>query len=199
VSARLVVLASGWGSNTQCIIDAQKAQLLDVQVVGVVSNHFDAFVLTRARDAAIPSFHVGREEGEDRHTYDSRLAYVVKSLEPDVVVLAGWMRILSNHFIAAVDAPIINIHPALPGEFPGTQAIERAFAERENGRVSSGVMVHLVPDEGVDDGPVLGTTVVPILESDMLEDFATRMHQAEHHLLVSVLSQFTSTVSHTPS
>ncbi len=199
MSARLVVLASGWGSNAQSIIDAQKAQLLDVQVAGVVSNHRDAFVLTRARDAAIPAFYVGREEGEDRHTYDSRLADVVKALKPDVVVLAGWMRILSNHFITAVDAPIINVHPALPGEFAGTQAIERAFAERDSGRVSSGVMVHLVPDEGVDDGPVLGTTVVPILESDMLEDFTTRMHQAEHQLLVNVLSQFTSTVSHTPS
>ena len=195
MSARLVVLASGWGSNAQCIIDAQKAQLLDVQVVGVVSNHLDAFVLTRARDAATPAFHVGREEGEDRRTYDSRLAHVVKALKPDVVVLAGWMRILSNHFITAVDAPIINVHPALPGEFAGTQAIERAFAERDSGRASSGVMVHLVPDEGVDDGPVLGTTVVAILESDMLEDFTTRMHQAEHHLLVNVLSQFTTTIS----
>ena len=96
-------------------------------------------------------------------------------------------------------APIINVHPALPGEFAGTQAIERAFAERDSGRVSSGVMVHLVPDEGVDDGPVLGTTVVPILESDMLEDFTTRMHQAEHHLLVNVLSQFTATISHLSS
>jgi len=199
VSARLVVLASGWGSNAQSIMDAQKAELLDVQVVGVVSNHLDAFVLTRARDAAIPALHVGREEGEDRHTYDSRLAHVVKALKPDVVVLAGWMRILSNHFITAVGAPIINVHPALPGEFAGTQAIERAFAERDSGRASSGVMVHLVPDEGVDDGPVLGTTVVPILESDMLEDFTTRMHQAEHHLLVNVLSQFTATISHLSS
>jgi formyltetrahydrofolate-dependent phosphoribosylglycinamide formyltransferase len=117
------------------------------------------------------------------------LAALVAAAEPDWVVLAGWMRILTMSFLARFDRRVVNLHPALPGELPGTHAIERAFEEAQSGRRDhTGVMVHLVPDEGVDDGPVLATAVVPIRPSDTLDTLAERVHDTEHSLLVSTLA-----------
>ena len=102
--------------------------------------------------------HVGRNAGEARADYDARLADVVAGFGPDFVVLAGWMRILTMSFLGWFPDRVVNLHPALPGELPGTHAIERAWQEALAGeRTATGVMVHLVPDEGVDDGPVLAT------------------------------------------
>jgi phosphoribosylglycinamide formyltransferase-1 len=104
-------------------------------------------------------------------------------------VLAGWMRILTMNFLSRFDHRVINLHPALPGELPGTHAIERALEEAQAGRrARTGVMVHLVPDEGVDDGPVLATAEVPIHPSDTLDSLAERVHDTEHSLLVSTLA-----------
>lgn len=192
--ARLVVLASGRGSNVQAIIDASRSSVpsdrLDAEVVAVISDQPTALALQRALDADIDAVALPRVADEQRADYDERLSRLVRSYRPDVVVLAGWMRILSMAFLGSVDAPVVNLHPALPGELPGTNAIERAFAERERGRRESGVMVHLVPDEGVDDGPVLAVTMVPIEPDDTLETFAERMHAAEHRLLVDALRAF---------
>ena len=93
-------------------------------------------------------------------------------------------------FLARFPGRVVNLHPALPGEFPGTNAIARAWEQAQRGeRRATGVMVHLVPDEGVDDGPVLGTVVVPIEPDDTLETLTDRVHQAEHRLLVDVLAE----------
>ena len=101
---------------------------------------------------------------------------------------AGGMRVLTMSFLGWFPGMVVNLHPALPGELPGTDAIERAFTQAQQGqRSASGVMVHLVPDEGVDDGPVLATATVPILASDTLDKFEARMHAAEHLLLVDTL------------
>jgi folate-dependent phosphoribosylglycinamide formyltransferase PurN len=98
------------------------------------------------------------------------------------------MRVLSMNFLGWFPGMVVNLHPALPGELPGTHAIERAFDEaRAGARRASGVMVHLVPDEGVDDGPTLASVEVPILPTDSLDEFAARMHAAEHQLLVDTL------------
>ena len=109
-----------------------------------------------------PAVHVGRHAGEPRADYDARLADVVAGFAPDVVVLAGWMRILTMSFLGWFPGRVINLHPALPGELPGTHAIERAWHEALAGeRTATGVMVHLVPAEGVDDGPCSPPTTVP--------------------------------------
>lgn len=187
---RIVILASGNGSNAQALIDAASGGAIAGEVVAVISNVPGAHVLRRADLAGIEAFALPPQAGEERTRYDARLAGAVRALSPDVVVLAGWMRILTMSFIGGAGAPVLNIHPALPGEFPGTHAIERAFAERAGGRTSSGVMVHLVPDEGVDEGPVLGTVEVPILADDTIEDFEERMHAAEHGLLVRTVADF---------
>ncbi|MBP7961728.1 MAG: phosphoribosylglycinamide formyltransferase [Caldilineaceae bacterium] len=194
---RLVVLISGSGSNLQAIIDAIGAGTLQAEIGAVISNRSDAFGLERARAAGIPAHVHGlkpyRDAGRDRVEYDADLATLVAESNPDWVVLAGWMLILSDAFIQHFPNHIINLHPALPGTFPGAHAIEDAFAAFQRGEIAhTGIMVHLVPDERVDEGPVLATATVPILPADTLDDLAQRIHTAEHRLLVETLRQITS-------
>jgi formyltetrahydrofolate-dependent phosphoribosylglycinamide formyltransferase len=187
--SRLVVLASGNGSNLQAIIDACADGRLPATVVAVVSDQAEAHALVRAGRVGIPAVHVGRHPGEPRADYDARLADVVAGFGPDLVVLAGWMRILTMSFLGWFPQRVVNLHPALPGELPGTHAIERAWHQALAGeRTATGVMVHLVPDEGVDDGPVLGSATVPILPDDTLETLTARVHATEHELLISTLA-----------
>src|SRR6056297_865861 len=191
---RLVVLVSGSGSNLQAIIDACTSKRLRADVVAVVSNKSDVFALQRADTAGVPAVHVGVHPGEERADYDARLADVVAGFDPDLVVLAGWMRILTMSFLGWFPQRVVNLHPALPGELPGTGAIERAWDEAVVGtRTSTGVMVHLVPDEGVDDGPVLGTTRLHIDVEAAFEAFEADVHAAERRLPVDTLRQLCST------
>lgn len=187
---RLVVLASGNGSNLQAILDACCAGHIDGEVVAVVCDRAGAGALQRAADASVPAVHVGVDDGEERSDYDARLADVVAGFDPDHVVLAGWMRLLTMSFLGWFPEMVINLHPALPGDLPGVRAIERAWHDARTGhRTVTGVMVHLVPDEGVDDGPVLATTTVEIDPALDLDAFAEVMHAAEHELLVATLAE----------
>ncbi len=187
-------MISGSGSNLQAVVDACRAGTIDADVVGVVSNRVDAYGLVRADAAGIDTELVEMHAGEDREAYDTRVAGAVASFEPDWVLLAGWMRLLTMAFLARFAGKVVNLHPALPGELPGTHSIERAWAEALAGdRSASGVMVHLVPDEGVDDGPTLGSRIVPIDTSGTLERFAADVHDAEHTLLVDVLASLCRT------
>ena len=186
--SRLVVLISGSGSNLQAILDACTSGELPASVVSVISNKADAYGLTRARDAGIEAIHFPKLETESRNEYDGRLAVYVSTFLPDYVILAGWMRILSSSFLSAFPKKVINLHPALPDTFLGTHAIERAFEAFQRDEIKhTGVMVHLVPDEGVDNGPVLATEIVPIHKDDTLEILEARVHQTEHKLLVNTL------------
>jgi phosphoribosylglycinamide formyltransferase-1 len=100
------------------------------------------------------------------------------------------MRILSSFFLSLFPNRVINLHPALPDTFPGTHAIERAFEAYQRGEIEhTGIMVHLVPDEGVDNGPVLATEIVPINKDDTLESLEMRIHKTEHKLLVATLKK----------
>lgn len=192
--SRLVVLISGNGSNLQAILDACSSGELNAQVVSVVSNKADAYGLVRAKNAGVEAIHFPKREGESRRDYDTRLADEVTRRQADYIVLAGWMRILSSFFLSSFPNRVINLHPALPGMFPGTHSIERAFEAHQRGEIDhTGVMVHLVPDEGVDNGPVLATEIVPIEQNDTLELLETRVHQTEHKLLVNTLKSIIST------
>ena len=187
--ARLVVLISGNGSNLQAILDACANGRLPAQVVLVVSNRAEAYGLERAARANIPAVCLPKPKGQERRAYDAELARLVQKSRPDWVVLAGWMRILSADFLSTFPGRVINLHPALPGTFQGTHAIERAFEAYHRGEIShTGVMVHQVPDEGVDSGPVLALQAVPIYPQDNLEKLEARVHQVEHSLLVEALA-----------
>jgi phosphoribosylglycinamide formyltransferase-1 len=193
MAVRFVVLASGSGSNLQAILDGCASGELLGEVAAVVTNKPGAFALERAAAAGVPTRVLVPDPGEPRTTYDARLAECVRAFSPDWVVLAGWMRLLTMAFLGEFPSRVVNLHPALPGEFPGTHAIERAFDEARAGpRDHTGVMVHLVPDEGVDDGPVLATATVPILPGDSLADLETRVHLVEHDLLVRTLARLSS-------
>lgn len=199
-TTRLVVLASGNGSNLQAVLDAAADGRIPATVVAVVSDRHDAHALKRAAEAGVPSVHIGRHPGEPRSDYDARLADVVAGFAPDLVVLAGWMRILTTSFLGWFPERVINLHPALPGELPGTHAIERAWHQALAGeRTRTGVMIHLVPDEGVDDGPVLATAEVPILADDTLETLGERVHATEHRLLVDTIRTWCEHAGSVPS
>ena len=193
MTLRLVVLASGGGTNLQAVLDAVADGSLDAQVVAVVSDKPNAFALTRAARAAVPAISLPLEPGETRSSYDSRLAATVQAFEPDYVVLAGWMRLLSMEFLRHFPMRVVNLHPSLPGEFPGTHAIERALqAHQRLGIARTGVMVHFVPDEGVDNGPIIATVEVPIALDETLMSLEQRVHDAEHSLLIEALRSLTS-------
>src|SRR5688500_13645896 len=192
--ARLAVLISGNGSNLQAILDAIRMRVLDAQVVVVVSNRKAAYGLERAAKAGVPALYHPlkpyRDAGRSRNDYDAELAQLVKKYAPDYVVLAGWMHILSQEFLRHFPYRVINLHPALPGKFPGAHAIEDAFNAYQRGEIKmTGVMVHLVPDEQVDRGPVILTGEVPIYATDTLETLETRVQQTEHKILVQAIAR----------
>jgi phosphoribosylglycinamide formyltransferase-1 len=190
MTSRLVVLISGNGSNLQAILDACASGELDAAVVSVISNKAEAYGLIRARNAGIESVYFPKLENESRQQYDARLANFVTAKQPDYIILAGWMKILSSFFLSSFPNRVVNLHPALPDTFPGTHAIERAYEAYQRGEIKhTGVMVHLVPDEGVDNGPVLAAEIVPIFASDTLESLETRIHKTEHELLIKTLKE----------
>lgn len=190
----LAVLISGSGSNLQAMIDAVQEGRLKARIAVVVSNRKAAYGLERAEKAGIPTrYHPlkpYRDAGKERAEYDADLAVILAEYAPDWVVLAGWMHIFTDAFLRHYPQRIVNLHPALPGQFPGSHAIDDALAAFERGEVAhTGVMLHLVPDERVDEGPALATRTVPILPGDTRDSLATRIHAAEHDLLVTTLSQ----------
>jgi phosphoribosylglycinamide formyltransferase 1 len=194
MTVRLVVLLSGNGSNLQAILDACGNQVLPASVVCVVSNQADAYGLMRAGKAGIEAVYIPKLETESRREYDARLADCIATKLPDYIILVGWMRILTSAFLDRFPNRVINLHPALPDTFPGTHAIERAFKAYQCGEIDhTGVMVHFVPDEDVDNGPVLATESVPIQPNDTLESLETRVHEIEHKLLVETLKQVITT------
>jgi phosphoribosylglycinamide formyltransferase-1 len=185
---RLVVLISGNGSNLQAILDACQNGSLPARVVGVIANQAGVLGLERAQRAGVPAEVLSKPRDMDRRDYDRLLAEKAAAYQPDWIILAGWMRLLSAAFLGRYPNRVVNIHPALPGQFPGVHAIERALAAFQQGEITqTGVMVHLVPDEGVDSGPVLGVAEVPIHTGEPLEILEECVHAAEHSLYVQTL------------
>jgi formyltetrahydrofolate-dependent phosphoribosylglycinamide formyltransferase len=191
---RIAVLISGFGSNLQAIIDSVAAgQLPGVEIAVVVSNRKAAYGLERAQQAGIPTEYrplkAYRDAGRSRQEYDADLATLLRErYQVEWVVQAGWMHLLSMAFLQRFRDRVINLHPALPGMFPGTQSIERAWEAYQHGDIeSTGVMVHLVPDEAVDEGPVVAQQLVPIYPEDTCQTLEARVHHTEHRLLVRAL------------
>ena len=190
---RIAVLISGNGSNLQAIIDATEGgNLPGVEIAVVVSNRKDAYGIKRTIKHGIPVvyFPYGpyTKAGRPRTDYDADLATIVRGFQAEWAVLAGWMHVLSNVFLQHFPNRVVNLHPALPGAFPGTHAIQRAYRAYRQGEIDhTGVMVHLVPDEAVDAGPVVAQEEIPIHLEDSLDNLEARIHRAEHQLLVGAL------------
>jgi len=195
---RLAVLVSGSGTNLQAIIDAvADGRLPNVEIAVVVSNRRAAYGLVRAREAGIPTLYHPlrpyRQSGRKRREYDADLVDMLAPYRIDVVVMAGWMHLFSMAFLGAYLQRVINLHPALPGQFPGMHGIAEAFEAYQRGEIDhTGVMIHYVPDEGVDVGPPIMTRVVPIRPADTLDTLEERIHAAEHALYVEALAQLSA-------
>jgi phosphoribosylglycinamide formyltransferase 1 len=188
--ARILVLISGNGTNLQAILDACAAGILAAKVVGVISNKANASGLDRAQRSGVPVEILPWKKNLDRESYDRILANIAMRYQPDWIVLAGWMRVLSMAFLGQFPGKVVNLHPALPGTFAGTHAIERAYEAYQHGQIThTGVMIHLVPDEGVDCGPVLAQHAVEMYADETLEDLELRIHQVEHVLLIETLQR----------
>lgn len=188
---RLVVMISGSGTNLQALINAAGNGVLDAVIVAVVSNRKGAFGLQRAAQAGIETLYFSLKpytaQGLSRAAYDADLAARVDDFEPDLIVLAGWMHVLSEEFLSRFPDQVINLHPALPGAFSGLNAIERTYEAYQKGEVAhGGLMVHYVVPE-VDAGPVIAEVVVPITPEDSLETFTARLHGVEHELIVTAV------------
>jgi len=202
---RIAILISGYGSNQQAIMDAvAEGRLPGVEVALVVSNRKDAYGIQRAIDRGVPVVYFPlapySKIGRPRQEYDADLASIVHAFDVTWVVLAGWMHVLSGAFVRHFPSRVVNLHPALPGTFAGTHAIQRAYEAYQQGQIThTGVMVHLVPDEAVDAGPVVATEKVPIHPQDTLESLEARIHATEHTLLVQALHDLLCPDAHTDS
>ncbi len=175
-TGRIVILISGRGTNMERLIQACQAGEIPAQVVRVISDNPEARGLQRAQAYGVPTVVVPARAFPDRAAFEAALLEAVREAAPDLICLAGFMRILSPRFVQAYRYRIMNIHPALLPSFPGLHAQRQAL---EYGVKVSGCTVHFV-DEGVDTGPIIVQKAVPVLEDDTEETLAARILQKEH-------------------
>ncbi|ATW23395.1 phosphoribosylglycinamide formyltransferase [Candidatus Formimonas warabiya] len=180
---QLAVLASGRGSNLQAIIDGIEKDRLPACINIVISDCADAFALKRAQDHGIPWAYLDPRQYGNRQDYDRTLAKVVEESRADLVVLAGFMRVLSTCFLERFPHRVINIHPALLPSFPGMHGQKQALAY---GVKISGCTVHFV-DHGVDTGPIIAQRAVPVRDDDTEESLSLRILEQEHQLYTEVI------------
>lgn len=182
---RIAVLISGRGSDLQSIIDACELGLLNGEVVVVISNKKDAYGLVRAQNHGIPWFFIDHR-GKVREVFEQEMIVVIDGFEPDIVVLAGFMRRLTPHFVDHYFGRLINIHPALLPSFPGTHGQRDAL---EYGVKVTGCTVHFVTSE-VDAGPIILQYPVFVHEDDDVDTLAARILKVEHKILPLAIKLF---------
>ena len=178
---RLAVFVSGGGTNLQAIIDAD---IPSVEIVLVFSNNPEAYALDRAKNHGIPCEVINHKGYEKREDYDRDVLSAIEPYGIELIALAGFMRILSPVFIRAYKNRIINLHPALLPSFPGINAARQAL---EYGVKYTGVTIHFV-DEGVDTGPIILQSVVPVRDDDTEETLLERIHEEEHRIYPEAIS-----------
>lgn len=185
-SLKLGILISGSGSNLQSIIDNIEKGALQATIKIVISNKPDAFGLTRAQKHGLPVAVLKHKDFKTREDFDAELVKILKNNEVDLIVLAGFMRVLTPLFLKAFPHKVINIHPALLPSFPGTSGQKDAF---EYGVKFSGCTIHFV-DEGVDTGPIIIQSVVPVFQNDTKETLAARILKEEHRIYPRAIQFF---------
>jgi phosphoribosylglycinamide formyltransferase-1 len=178
-SFRIVVLASGGGTNLQAILDQLHEGEEGIEVVGVGSDKPDAMALERALKAGVETAVFPTSEYEDRAARDRALGDWIEERRADLVVLAGYMQLLSTEFVGRFRHRVVNVHPALLPAFPGIDAVQQAI---DHGSKVTGVTVHFV-DEGVDSGPIIMQRPVPVAPSRDWNETERAIHATEHALL----------------
>jgi len=183
---RLGVLISGNGTNLQAIIDRCETGELNAEVVCVISNKAAAFGLERARKHGIAALHLDHKSFANRNEYDAALVNCLREYKVDLVILAGFMRIVTPVLLDAFPNRVMNIHPALLPSFAGLDAQKQAL---EYGAKVSGCTVHFV-DAGTDTGPIILQSTVPVMENDSEETLSQRIHLEEHKLYPAAIQLF---------
>lgn len=175
---RVVVFISGGGSNMLALLKATKAADYPAEIVGVISDKADAGGLAKASAEGIATFAFVRRDFASKEAHEEAILAQLKALSPDIICLAGYMRLLTARFIQAYEGRIINIHPSLLPLFPGLHTHQRAI---DAGMRIAGCTVHFVT-EGMDEGPVVGQAAVPVLSDDTADSLAARVLTVEHQL-----------------
>ncbi|AYF50219.1 phosphoribosylglycinamide formyltransferase [Pseudomonas fluorescens] len=174
----VVVLLSGTGSNLQALIDSTRTGDSPVRIAAVISNRSDAYGLQRARDAGIETRSLDHKAFEGREAFDSALVDLIDAFNPNLVVLAGFMRILSADFVRHYEGRLLNIHPSLLPKYKGMHTHQRAL---DAGDSEHGCSVHFVTEE-LDGGPLVVQAVVPVESDDSAQTLAQRVHTQEHRI-----------------
>ncbi|WP_456296825.1 phosphoribosylglycinamide formyltransferase [Vibrio sp. AK197] len=182
----IVVLVSGNGTNLQAIIDACETQIKDGKVTAVFSNKATAHALERATKAGAAALALDPKSFETRDAFDQELMRQIDEYEPDLVVLAGYMRILSNEFVRRYLGRMINIHPSLLPKYPGLNTYQRAI---HAGDEEHGTSVHFVTEQ-LDGGPVILQAKVPIFDEDTVETLTARVQTQEYRIYPLVVKWF---------
>ncbi|MDU0354955.1 phosphoribosylglycinamide formyltransferase [Paraglaciecola aquimarina] len=184
----IVVLVSGNGSNLQAILEQISLGKINGKVTAVVSNKQSAYALTRAKEAGIPAIFIDHKSFASRESYDQALKKSIDEFTPDLIVLAGFMRILTPEFVDYYSARMLNIHPSLLPKYKGLDTHQRAI---DAGDVEHGASVHFVTPE-LDGGPVVLQSKVPIFERQDPDELAQRVQQQERQMYPLVISWFCS-------
>jgi len=183
---KLLVLISGYGSNLQAIIDACASRQLNAEIVGVISNVPTAFGLERARRANIPAVVVDHKAFASRGEFDAALRQTLQQFDADLVVLAGFMRILNADLVNSYAGRMLNIHPSLLPRYPGLNTHQRAL---DAGDSEHGCTVHFVT-ANLDGGPLIGQSRCPVHADDSAQTLADRVHGLEHLLYQTVIDWY---------
>lgn len=186
MTVKVAVFASGSGSNFQAIAQAVVEKRLDIEIACVIYDKKDAFVKERAKQFDIPAYYFNLSHFSSKIDYEVAILNQLQVLDVQLIILAGYMKIVDATLLTAYPNKILNIHPSLLPLFPGKQAILDAFSAQAQ---KTGVTVHLV-DAGVDTGEVLEQVEVVIADDDTLESLTNKMHQAEHKLYPKVIGDF---------
>ena len=181
-----MVLVSGNGSNLQAIIDACEQQKIPGKITAVFSNKADAYGLQRAKSANIPALFLDHKNVASREEYDKQLLKQISTFSPDLIVLAGFMRILSHEFVAKFEGKMLNIHPSLLPKYKGLHTHQRAI---EAGDTEHGASVHFVTAD-LDDGPVILQSKVPVFTEQDVDELAERVQVQERQMYPLVVKWF---------
>ena len=183
---RAVVFISGGGSNMLALLKATAAPDYPAEIVGVIADKADAGGLAKAAAEGVATFAFVRKDFASKEAHEEAILSQLEALSPDIICLAGYMRLLSGRFIQAYEGRIINIHPSLLPLFPGLHTHQRAI---DAGMRIAGCTVHFVT-EGMDEGPVIGQAAVPVLTDDTADSLAGRVLTIEHQLYPQSLQLF---------
>lgn len=183
---KIVVLISGNGSNLQAILDATLSGKINGNICGVISNKADAYGLERAKQAEIPTFVFSRKQFESNQAMDLAIAKQIEDLDADLIVLAGYMKILTPDFTQRFEGKILNIHPSLLPKYAGLNTHQRAI---DAGDTEHGMSIHFVNEE-VDGGAIVLQAKVPIFPEDNVDELITRIQEQEHRCYPLVVQWF---------